>query len=349
MKYSFSFLMISLFLCGSLLYSEEWRGLAATNFQEAETPAFYEKTVPLEEFTVAFNRANPKNFVKITNISNGKTIEAKVNGKVDDMRYIALLSPQAAAALDLFLEPGEVVIETKQLSQAKNRASSSSPKIKTPQDSQPLVQNQTAPLAENGPASKTKVDLPVSIGLPLHTSLSLLPEVMEIREASINFPYLSECIPFPPSQAVPPSPLKRRNVNIANSYASTTSALPLTEKKESFSPFYSTEIFESKTVALPEREKMPDPRLLPQKNINWLNQLEPNSIYITLLASSDKKRLESTYFNLEKLFGLSLGIRKKPGQFYDMLIGPIKEKELNQTIETVRNYGYKDAYIIRGK
>ena len=96
------------------LFADQWRGIAVTDEN-------------ISANTILFNRALDGETVLITSIDSGKSIQAKVSGKVKDSRYVALLSQDIAQELDIAGNAGEIVIDTTAIANKQQTAAAENP------------------------------------------------------------------------------------------------------------------------------------------------------------------------------------------------------------------------------
>ena len=86
-----------------------------------------------------------------------------------------------------------------------------------------------------------------------------------------------------------------------------------------------------------------------EKPVNWLNKLESGKIYIKILSSSNKSELENYSKTIAMFFNDNIILYEAADLRYELLLGPIDKDKIGQSIRVVRGYGYKDAYLVRGK
>lgn len=86
-----------------------------------------------------------------------------------------------------------------------------------------------------------------------------------------------------------------------------------------------------------------------EKTVNWVNALEQGKVYIKIISSTNKNELENYSRTIAMFFNDSVILYESANFRYELLLGPINENNISQSIRIVRDYGYKDAYLIRGK
>lgn len=80
--------------------------------------------------------------------------------------------------------------------------------------------------------------------------------------------------------------------------------------------------------------------------IKWTLRLDDGKVYIKFFTSSKQDDFASKYFNYNKLFGKVLAFRK--GNLYHLITGPVNDDKIDATVNGIRNFGFRDAYIIKG-
>lgn len=85
------------------------------------------------------------------------------------------------------------------------------------------------------------------------------------------------------------------------------------------------------------------------KSVKWVEKLEKGKVYIKILSSENKNELEKYSKTIAMFFDDSLILHEADDMRCELLLGPINENNVGQSIRIVRDYGYKDAYLIRGK
>ena len=88
-----------------------------------------------------------------------------------------------------------------------------------------------------------------------------------------------------------------------------------------------------------------DIKIEPPTQIEWAGALEKNRIYVRFSTTANKNEGERRYSLSKKVFPNVVGVKKR-GK-YILYVGPIEEDEIDNVIKKVRNYGFKDAYIIK--
>ncbi len=83
------------------------------------------------------------------------------------------------------------------------------------------------------------------------------------------------------------------------------------------------------------------------EQIQWFDKLEKDKIYIRFSTSLDKEEGERRYILFKQIFIEIIGI-KKNGK-YILYIGPMKETEIDKNFKLIKKFGYKDAFIIKGR
>lgn len=81
------------------------------------------------------------------------------------------------------------------------------------------------------------------------------------------------------------------------------------------------------------------------KDIEWA-KLDSDKFYIKFFSSSRHDDFAVKYFNFRKLFGDVLAVRR--GNMYHLISTPVEEGNLDKAVNTIRNFGFRDAYIIKG-
>lgn len=275
------------------LFAEQWRGIAVTSED-------------ISENVVMFNRALEGEIVFITSIDSGKSIHARVGGKVEDGRYVALLSQSVAQELNIAGNAGEVVIDT---------TPSSIPTVQLIPKEYPIVV----------PALETVSEPEVSVVQLLEV---LPPYVQSLPEAGVfvcgtSYRHSKNDIPQC-LQIITEEPVVAENVP---------------QEEELFFP---EELSESLSAAFMAEK-------VEEKAVNWLDKLEKGKVYIKILSSSNKKELEEYSKMTAMFFNDGIVLYEAADLRYELLLGPIAEDDIGKAIRIVRGYGYKDAYLIRGK
>jgi hypothetical protein len=273
------------------LFADQWRGIAVTDEN-------------ISANTILFNRALDGETVLITSIDSGKSIQAKVSGKVKDSRYVALLSQDIAQELDIAGNAGEIVIDTTAIANKQQTAAAENPIVIPALETVSEPQKTVVQLLENlDPFIK---ELPtlwcIGNGSSYKFSMNSLPEVCMLAE---------------PEKTEEPKEKEEELV------------IPQ-ELSESMSAAFMVEILE-------------------EKPIDWVEKLEAGKIYIKVISSSNKKELENYSRTISMFFNDSIILYKAAELRYELLLGPIAKEKINQSIRVVRDYGYKDAYLVRGK
>lgn len=86
-----------------------------------------------------------------------------------------------------------------------------------------------------------------------------------------------------------------------------------------------------------------------EKAVNWVKKLEKGKVYIKILSSANRNELEKYSKTIAMFFNDSIILYEAADMRCELLLGPISESNIGQSIRIVRDYGYKDAYLIRGK
>lgn len=241
MKCIISFILLTLSVS---LFADQWRGIAVTS-----------EDIP--DNMILFNRAAENETVIITSIDSGKSYRARVGGKAEDSKYVALLSQNVAQELNIDGNAAEIVIDT----------------------------GAAAILEENPPVIPAQAQL-----------YEILPPYVQ------NLPTIGQTAS---------GSAYRRSINDIPLY------------------FHST-----------DTEK---------KAVNWVDTLERGKVYIKIVSSTNKNELENYSKTIAMFFNDSIILYESADLRYELLLGPINENCISQSIRIVRDYGYKDAYLIRGK
>lgn len=80
--------------------------------------------------------------------------------------------------------------------------------------------------------------------------------------------------------------------------------------------------------------------------ISWIEKLPKDKIFVRFSTTFEKEEGERR-FSLFKDVIKNL-IAYKDGNKYILLTGPLSEAEIDKTIRGLRNFGYKDAYVVKG-
>jgi|GEM_PF-6920592 len=83
------------------------------------------------------------------------------------------------------------------------------------------------------------------------------------------------------------------------------------------------------------------------EKIYWNTKLLANKIYVRFSTSLDKNEGERRFKLFKKVFPNVIGI-KSNGK-YILFVGPVEENDIDNTLESIRKYGFIDAYIIKNK
>ncbi len=75
--------------------------------------------------------------------------------------------------------------------------------------------------------------------------------------------------------------------------------------------------------------------------------IEPKGIYVRFYSTSKQDEAENRLFNYKKIFPGVKGYFKN--NLYILVIGPVKEENSGKTLKTMRDFGFRDAYIVRNK
>lgn len=287
MKHVISFIFLTLSIS---LFADQWRGIAVTSED-------------ISENTILFNRALEGEIVFITSIDSGKSIHARVGGKIEDSRYVALLSQNIAQELNIAGNAGEIVIDT---------LATSIPTVQLTPTENPII----IPALETVSEPKNSVAQLLEPLLPYVQDLPTLWQFVSGTSYRISMNDIPQRI-----QAEIPK------------------EEPEIEKEELVIP---EELEDSLTAAF-----MVD--IAEEKPVNWLNKLEPGKIYIKILSSSNKSELENYSKTIAMFFNDNIILYEAADLRYELLLGPIDKDKISQSIRVVRGYGYKDAYLVRGK
>lgn len=242
MKCIISFILVTLCIP---LFADQWRGIAVTS-----------EDIP--DNLIMFNRAPENETVTITSIDSGKSYRARVGGKAEDCKYVALLSQNVAQELNIDGNAAEIVIDT-------------------------------------GAAAIPKENPPV------------IPALAQLYE--ILPPYVQH---LPAIGQIASGSAYRHSMNDV------------------------PQCFHHNADA----EK---------KAINWVNTLEQGKVYIKIISSTNKNELENYSKTIALFFNDGIVLYESADLRCELLLGPINENCISQSIRIVRDYGYKDAYLIRGK
>lgn len=79
--------------------------------------------------------------------------------------------------------------------------------------------------------------------------------------------------------------------------------------------------------------------------VTWMTGLEKGSVYIRISTCFNEKEGERRYLLFNQLFKKIVGIEDK--NKYIIYIGPLLSNEVTGTLNKVRTFGFKDAYIIK--
>jgi rare lipoprotein A (peptidoglycan hydrolase) len=83
----------------------------------------------------------------------------------------------------------------------------------------------------------------------------------------------------------------------------------------------------------------------PKKDIEWLTDLKKGEIYIRFSATFEKSEGERRLNSFRMVFKNVVGL--KENNKYILLIGPVKKEDVDRTLNGVRGFGYRDAYVIK--
>lgn len=274
------------------LFADQWRGIAVTS-----------EDIP--DNMIMFNRAPEGEIVLITSVDSGKSCRARVGGKAEDSKYVALLSQNVAQELNIDGNAAEIVIDT--------AAAAVIPAVQFVPEEEPAA----ASVSEN--ADKQKI-------VPVQLYEILLPYVQNlptIWKAACGSAY-------------------RHSINDIPLCFHDAAAEDEKNKAVKDELYIPQELSESLSAAF-----MAD--AAEEKPVKWVNKLERGKVYIKILSSANKNELENYSRTIAMFFNDSIILYESADMRYELLLGPIKEDNIGQSIRIVRGYGYKDAYLIRGK
>lgn len=82
------------------------------------------------------------------------------------------------------------------------------------------------------------------------------------------------------------------------------------------------------------------------KKITWVKKLYSGKIYIRFSTTFDKNEGERRMMLFQKIFPNVIGLDKK-GK-YILFVGPVQKEKTDGILKSIRDFGFKDAYIVRG-
>ena len=84
-----------------------------------------------------------------------------------------------------------------------------------------------------------------------------------------------------------------------------------------------------------------------EKSVDWKQNLQKGELYVRVLTSYNKVEVEKVVKNFSKIF--SNTVPYKIGDKYIILLGPETKRTVGMILKTVRELGYRDAYIFEIK
>ena len=82
-----------------------------------------------------------------------------------------------------------------------------------------------------------------------------------------------------------------------------------------------------------------------EKKIEWVKKLNSGKIYIRFSTTFDREEGERRMMLFQKVFPNVIGL-KKAGR-YILFVGPVEKEKINRVLNSIRKFGYKDAYIVQ--
>ncbi len=323
MKLKKTILLVVLIISYSYTWAENWVGQAATYQLIDGTLTASKESFSATSLTAASNGFKLGAQVEVTNANTGKMVQVTINDRIEgDSKYFILLSPAAAKEINLEWETGLVVV---------------SADFNALNSTEPLPIGGLLPEDEHANEYKIlpKIEWPEETANDLQTIQDVTEDEIEISEEQINRDITSDTI-----------------VLVQESFQITENTLissftPVRKKADEVST-HSFQIENLITPVIPEKsnETKVESAAMNFKDISWTNKLESEKNYIKFFSSSKHDDFAIKYFNFNTLFGGVLAVRR--GNIFHLVSKPIEEKKLNQSINSIRNFGFRDAYIIKG-
>jgi rare lipoprotein A (peptidoglycan hydrolase) len=82
-----------------------------------------------------------------------------------------------------------------------------------------------------------------------------------------------------------------------------------------------------------------------KENIQWVTSLPKGEIYIRFSATFEKTEGERRLSIFKDIFKNVVGL--KENNKYILLVGPVAKKDIDKILKGIRDFGYKDAYLIQ--
>ena len=363
MKLKKTILLLVLIISYSYICAENWVGQAATYQLVEGTLTAGKEPFSGSSLTAASNgfklgakvevtNLNPFDAkVEVTNANTGKMVQVTINDRIEgDSKYFILLSPAAAKEINLEWETGLVVVS------ADFNALNSTERLPIggllPEDEHAneykILQKIEWP-NENVIEEQTILDVTDDKIFEEQT----IPDVTddEIAPSQESF-HIAE-------NTLIPSFTPERNITVNENTPLIAITIPEEILIPSFTPVRKKAIDVSTHSFQIDKEDLIIP-VVPEKSIEakvedtkmnfkdipWTNKLDPEKNYIKFFSSSKHDDFAIKYFNFNTLFGGVIAVRR--GNIFHLVSKPIDEKNLNQSINTIRNFGFRDAYIIKG-
>lgn len=372
-------------------FAEKWIGQTATYQLIEGAPTTSGEPFKRALLTAACNGFKLGATVEVTNVVTGKTVQVKINDRIStDSKYFVLLTPQAAASIDLEWETGLVVvsasfndINSTDVLPVNGIVSEGTPDeekvrnfpvINWPDASDDRNENKVDAVTvvpEEEPVAKPEIADQTDDAAIIETAPA--EDLPPVEDATTDQTAL--IVPQEPQKITPdkadttsdmaPAPLP---VQIAEDTLPPPYAAPQPVKpaEEPAAPVVAEkeEIPEPKPIIYQEEQAVETPAtILPQPvitvtpqqatengetfdKIPWSESLEKNKLYIKYFSSSRQDDFAIKYFNYSKLFGKIVAYRK--GNLYHLLVGPIAPDKIDTSLQGIRNFGFRDAYIIKG-
>jgi rare lipoprotein A (peptidoglycan hydrolase) len=307
-------------------HAEKWVGRAAT-YQLADNQSTSSgDTFNRSKLTAACNGFRLGSKVSIMNVNNGKKIEVIINDRIKDNHdYFILLSPKAAAELDMQWETGLIIV-----------------------DANFSDVNSTERLAVNGLVKEDEMDEELVNKFPN----ILWPEQGKEKDNNIDelyqkdFPEEEEKISKPEEYKISNKMdtdendqfMKREEKSLKQPISDEPLILPekiMDEYKMDEDIFLSMLIRE-------KEEKSKEKKI----KVEWEKSLAKGKIFIRFSTTFNLNEGERRYRLFQQIYDKIVGMKK--GNKYILYIGPVSDTEVDKIFNIIRSYGFKDAYIVKG-
>ena len=321
------FINISLLVFILISFTENWVGKAAT-FQLNNGTLLADGSAYNNDILIAAcNGFKLGAEVNVINPKNGKNVLVTIKDRVtNDKDYFILLTPKASSSIDLEWDTNLVIVEGKFADI-----------------------NSTERLEVNGLVKEGELDLETLKKFPEIK----WPENEKVTTEKINIEYQAENTPNKETTA---NPVKKEQIakldtDEFNEYKieNENQNIEAPEKEQNSAPDSKMKQFmisEDLEENAPQKETTIKTEEI-KKVINWEKKLLPGKEYIRISTAFDKKEGERRYTLFQMLFPNVIGLIEN--NKYIIFIGPIDYDQIDISLKKIKDYGFKDAYIVKGK